>query len=160
VIAGFSFALSVAMLSSQGPTKLACERSQTGLAHCSLTRSVALGWVDLRGFQIANLKEVQLDERIKESLEVADHKGGTAIDRNSVFGVLLVGDTSIVFDGYSYDRERQIRIAQQINDFLRNPDQPSLILSSRNYASDIFIIMAFGTSVVMIMLYLTRKKAK
>jgi hypothetical protein len=75
--------------------------------------------VEIEKISLSSLKEAKLDTQIKYIVE-NDGAGMTYQEKKPVYGVLLVSDKSTIFDGYSFNREQQQKIVDQINNFLNN----------------------------------------
>lgn len=62
LLAGFFFLFGILLLSSFGPMELACKRDNINQVNCSLTRSVAFGFIKRQEISLNSLKEVKLDK--------------------------------------------------------------------------------------------------
>lgn len=156
LLAGLFFLIGIILLSSFGPIKLSCSRINGSQVDCLLTRSVAFGFIKEREISISSLKEARVDEQVKRTLE---GKSFRYVRKTPVYGVLLVSSESAVLDGYSYNREQQQKIVNQINSFLSNPNAPSLFFQARNHWLDIVTLSSLGLPISLLLRMLLKQWA-
>lgn len=152
LIAIFPLIFGIAFLSFSGPTELACERSDNSLVTCLLTKKAAFGSIDSDQISINPLIEVRIDKQVKESVE-STPDGITSSTWTPIYGVMLVGNENnenIVLYGYSYSYKRQQKIVKQIDNFLNNSNESSLVWRKTNYLSYVMSLGALGLAVIIL----------
>jgi hypothetical protein len=145
--AGFFFLFGILLLSLFGPIELACKRVNINQVDCSLTKSVALGFIKRQEITLHSLREVKLDKQFKETLESEGKYNPTYVVKTPVYGVLMVSSEATVLNGYSTNQEEQQKMVNQINVFLNDSNAPNLVIQYRNYWLDILILSSLGLSI-------------
>ncbi|MBX2862392.1 MAG: hypothetical protein KTR27_02470 [Leptolyngbyaceae cyanobacterium MAG.088] len=149
VTAGLLALLSIFLLSFLGPVELACEKTAAGRNDCRLTRHVFFGLVNAQEVEINALKTARLEQKVKETIEW-NKNGSRNVERRTLYGVLLVGDEQVIFNGYIYNLRPQQKIVQEIDTFLEDSSQSTLVLRERNYFLDIVTLGLLGIVVILL----------
>ena len=146
----FFFIFGILLISTFSSVKLTCERDNVNQVNCSLTRTAMFGFIDGQEISLNSLREVKLDERLKETVE-ADGTYNRATEKSvnvtPVYGVLLVTNKTTLLNGYAYNREKQQKIVNQINSLLNNSNTSDLVFQDINYGLDITTLISFGLSI-------------
>lgn len=150
LLVGVVFLIGIVLLSCFGPVKLSCSRVYANQVQCSLTQFVAFGSIKVQETTLDPLKLAKVDERVKQTVEVTGSPSGIPFQKQeSVYGVLLVGRESIIFNGYSYDREHQQQIVDRINKFVNDSTASSLVVRAENHWVNVAALLLFGLSIAV-----------
>ncbi|PZO55443.1 MAG: hypothetical protein DCF15_10515 [Phormidesmis priestleyi] len=156
-IAAFLFLIGLIFLLCFGPRTLTCAKNSSSQIDCSLSRSLAFGLIQTQDIPLVNLTQAKVDERTKTMIgsndpaDVADPSKPAGHEETSVYGVMLVGEQTILFDGYDYDYGQQQEIADKVNNFVKNPDTLSLVYRSQNIWLNIMTLSCFGLSALLLL---------
>ena len=149
----FLLALSTTMRSAFGPATLRCEKNGVGSADCRLTKSVALGLIDIQEISINQVTEAVLDTQtreIKTERYTTDQTGRThrdVISRDvTVYGIRLMGDSTMVFNDYDYSRRAHLQDVDKINSFLAS-STPQLTIREIPDGLHLFALGSLGLAV-------------
>ena len=116
-----------------GTETLSCQRINSGEIDCKLFNSQAGGLLGQEPVQVNDLKNVQIEEKIKETIE-AD-QAGKIIKKDSIYSVVLEFDEGkeMVFQGYGYQLQPKQLLAEKIQEFLQDSEQINLMLQENRF---------------------------
>lgn len=152
----FLLTLSTTLLSGFGPATLNCEKIVSGSADCRLTKSVALGFIDIQTTPINNLTKTELDTRLEEipaEKAVVGPDGRTTSRKTSkevsVYGVRLIASPSTLFNGHSFSLGPQQRNVEKINNFLAS-NAMQLKIRETPHGHNAFALGALGLAIFIL----------
>ncbi len=135
-----------------GSETLSCQRIKSARIDCKKFNTTALGLVTQETFSLNNLKNVQVKQKTKETLETND-SGSQTIKTTPIYGVVLEFEEGkeMVFQGYGYQRHSKQIVAGEIQEFFKEPEQLNLTLFEDRFWQSIFPLALMILPIVFIL---------
>ena len=131
-VPGIIGAIGCVLLASFGPIKLECWQVQPQQSQCNIHRSAVFGLVKRSNLQINQVQRAELKIQ-QQVLREIDSDKTVSRETREIYGVLIVGDTTVLFDGYTPNqRWHEQEVITPVNNWLLNGGQKPLILKFRN----------------------------
>lgn len=148
IIPGILVIIGCILLGSFGPTQLKCQQLQPQQAQCNLYRSAVFGLVERSNLQIDQVQRAKLDIQQRVRIE-ANNASFVSRQVINVYGVFIVGEQTILFDGYTPNQAwHEQEIIAPVNQWLLNGRPEPLILKFRNPWLDLFTIIVWAIALL------------
>jgi hypothetical protein len=149
LLAGFLFLFGSTLLIGFGPKQLSCIHDRDNQANCTISTSMAFGLIQAEKITVPGVKEATVNMQIRKVTEKGTND--IPVERDvSVYGLVLNGQEKTLFDRYDYDRFCPQEVADRVNSFLRDPNQPSLTYQTNSLTTDLFILGSLGSAIAIV----------
>jgi hypothetical protein len=149
LLAGFLFLLGLALLIGFGPKQLSCTHDRNNQANCTISTSMAFGLIQAEKIAVPEVKEAVVNTEIRKITENAPDQANSERDV-PVYGLVLNGKEKTLFDSYTYDRFYHQELADRLNRFLRDPNQPNLTYKTNHFTTDLFTLGSLGGAIAIV----------
>jgi hypothetical protein len=149
LLAGFLLLFGSTLLIGFGPKQLSCIRDCDNQTHCMISTSMAFGLIQAEKIAVPGVKEAIVNMQIRKVTEKGTND--IPVERDvSVYGLVLNGKEKTLFDRYDYDRFYPQEVADRVNSFLRDPNQPNLTYKTNSLTTDLFSLGSLGSGIAIL----------